>query len=53
MPHAHVHVMPVDGMGDLDFPNAAATVDGDEQDGIAATLRTTLRDHGHDEFVVD
>ena len=38
-------------MGDLDFRNAAASVDGDEQDRIADTLRSTLRDHGHDEFV--
>ncbi len=53
VPHAHVHVLPIQGMGDLDFRNAATTVDSDEQDGIAATLRSTLRDHGHDEFVVD
>jgi len=53
VPHAHVHVLPIQGMGDFDFRNAAATVDGDVQDGIAATLRSTLRAHGHDEFVVD
>jgi histidine triad (HIT) family protein len=51
--HAHVHVLPIQGMSDLDFRNAASTVDDDEQDGIAAALRSTLRDHGHDEFVVD
>lgn len=53
VPHAHVHVLPIQGMGDLDFRNAAATVDGDEQDGIAETLRSTLQAHGHDEFVPD
>ena len=51
--HAHVHVLPIRGMGDLDFSNAAATVDGDDMDRVAATLRSTLRAHGHDEFVVD
>ena len=51
VPHAHVHVLPIQDMGDLDFRNAAPTVDADEQDQIADTLRSTLRAHGHDEFV--
>jgi histidine triad (HIT) family protein len=53
VPHAHVHVLPVGGMGDFDFSHAAASVDPVEQDQIAETLRATLRAHGHDEFVPD
>jgi diadenosine tetraphosphate (Ap4A) HIT family hydrolase len=51
VPHTHLHVLPIRGMGDLDLANAAASVDADEQDQIAATLRSTLLAHGHDEFV--
>jgi histidine triad (HIT) family protein len=51
VPHAHIHVIPIGDMADLDFANAATSVDADELDQVAATLRATLRDHGHDEFV--
>ncbi|MGZ4682531.1 MAG: HIT family protein [Acidimicrobiales bacterium] len=51
VPHAHVHVLPIRGMGDFDFSHAATSVDPAEQDRIAETLRATLRAHGHDEFV--
>jgi histidine triad (HIT) family protein len=51
--HAHLHVLPIRGMGDLDFANAASSVDADALAGAAATLRTTLKAHGHDEFVPD
>jgi diadenosine tetraphosphate (Ap4A) HIT family hydrolase len=42
VPHLHVHVVPIRHEGDLDFANAARTVDDAEQDAIAEKLRTAL-----------
>jgi len=51
VPHLHVHVFPAWDMRAFDFANAAATVDGAEQDGHAEALRTALRAAGHDAHV--
>jgi histidine triad (HIT) family protein len=45
VPHTHVHVIPIDGMQDLDFANASDT----SPDALAATadaIRVVLRDRG-------
>jgi histidine triad (HIT) family protein len=47
VPHTHVHVVPTDTMGDLDFRNADPTARADELDAVTELLRTTLREHGH------
>ena len=46
--HAHLHVIPINDMGGLDFANAAAFVAPAELDEIADRLRTQLRHQGHE-----
>ena len=46
VPHAHVHVVPIDGMGDLDFANADSSADGAELDQVAERLRQQLTEDG-------
>ncbi|HLT97450.1 MAG TPA: HIT family protein [Acidimicrobiia bacterium] len=48
VPHLHLHVVPIDGVHDLDFSNAAATVDRDELEAAAAAIRDELRAMGAD-----
>jgi histidine triad (HIT) family protein len=47
VPHTHLHVIPIDGMGDLDFANAAPSSDGVPE--AAARLRDALVEAGHAE----
>ena len=42
VPHAHLHVVPIDGMADLDFANAAAGPPDDFAE-VAERLRAALR----------
>ena len=42
VPHLHVHVIPTRGMADMDFANAAASVDPDDLQGAAQAIRTEL-----------
>jgi len=42
VPHLHVHLVPIDGMGDLDFANAAASVDRDDLEAQARSIREAL-----------
>lgn len=42
VPHLHLHVVPIDGVNDLDFANAASTVDRDELEKAAALIRDGL-----------
>jgi diadenosine tetraphosphate (Ap4A) HIT family hydrolase len=44
VPHAHIHVIPTDHMGQLSFDNAAATVDRDDMEAAAASIRAALGD---------
>lgn len=51
VPHTHVHVVPTDDMGDLDFRNADPSARADELDAVTELLRATLRGHGHGDVV--
>jgi len=46
VPHVHVHVVPVEGMRDLDFANADGRPSPAALDDAAARLRAALRAHG-------
>ena len=51
VPHTHVHVIPVDGMGDFDFSRADTHPDPAQLDEVAARLRDELRRQGHGDAV--
>jgi diadenosine tetraphosphate (Ap4A) HIT family hydrolase len=53
VPHLHVHVFPAWDMAAFDFANAAADVDGSEQDSHRDRLRAALRAAGHGADVPD
>ncbi len=46
VPHLHIHVVPIDGVHDLDFANAASSVDRQELEGAAEAIRTWLSQGG-------
>jgi histidine triad (HIT) family protein len=46
VPHLHLHVVPIDGVHDLDFANAADHVDPDELEAAARAIRSELRSAG-------
>ena len=46
VPHVHLHVVPIDGVHDLDFANAAASVPDDELASAAEAIRAELRELG-------
>ena len=46
VPHLHIHVVPIDGVNDLDFANAATSVDRDELEDAAANIRSVLTSQG-------
>lgn len=46
VPHLHVHVVPIDGMHDLDFANAASSVERDDLQAAAEQIRSALRAAG-------
>ncbi len=46
VPHVHLHVVPIDGMTDLDFANVDPHPDPATLDAAADALRTALRDAG-------
>lgn len=43
VPHLHLHVVPIDGMHDMDFGNAAASVSPEELEEAADAIRRELR----------
>lgn len=49
VPHAHVHVIPANDMGDLSFANAKASVTREELDSAASRIRAELRTMGRPE----
>ena len=51
VPHTHLHVVPLDHMGHLDFSQADADADPSDLDDVAEALRGTLRSEGHPEVV--
>lgn len=47
VPHTHIHVVPTDTMDQLSFANAATSVERDQLDAAAASIRSALRSQGH------
>ena len=47
VPHVHIHVVPIWGVTDLDFHNAAQGTRDEDLVREAETLRRALRDLGH------
>lgn len=47
VPHVHIHLVPIDGVHDLDFANADTDPDPAALDAAADTVRSALRDAGH------
>ncbi len=47
VPHLHVHVVPIRGVHDLDFANAASNVDPADLEAAADRIRAELRTAGH------
>ena len=46
VPHLHIHLVPIDVVRDLDFANAAASVDREELDESASSIRSVLTSRG-------
>jgi histidine triad (HIT) family protein len=46
VPHLHIHLVPIDRVHDLDFANAAASVERDELDREAGSIRVVLSSMG-------
>lgn len=46
VPHTHLHVVPMDGVHDLDFDNAATDADPTALDAAAERIRVALRARG-------
>ncbi|MDP6976961.1 MAG: HIT family protein [Acidimicrobiales bacterium] len=51
VPHTHLHVVPIDHMGHLDFAQADTDADPDDLDAVADILREALRAAGHEQVV--
>ncbi|MCP5058640.1 MAG: HIT family protein [bacterium] len=49
--HTHLHLVPIDGLHDLDFSRADANPDPAAMDAAAEKLRIALRAAGHSEAV--
>ena len=47
VPHTHLHVVPIDHMGHLDFDNADVDADPVDLDAVADALRAALSADGH------
>lgn len=46
VPHLHFHVVPINGVGDLDFGNVEGVADREELDEAAESIRRVLRQMG-------
>lgn len=46
VPHLHIHLVPMDSVHDLDFANAASSVDREELDESASSIRNVLISQG-------
>lgn len=46
VPHLHIHVVPIDGVHDLDFANAAISVAPEELERVAAGIVAELERQG-------
>jgi len=47
VPHTHLHVIPMDGMKDLDFSNASMSVDNNQLAKNATMLRNEIESLGY------
>jgi histidine triad (HIT) family protein len=43
VPHVHLHVLPIDGLGDLSFANQDQTAKPEDLDRAAETIRAALK----------
>lgn len=48
VPHLHIHVVPIDGVRDLDFANAAVSVEREHLEEQAGSIREVLMSMGVD-----
>ena len=48
VPHVHLHVVPINGVHDLDFANAARDPDPADMDAAQQAILEQLRAAGHD-----
>jgi histidine triad (HIT) family protein len=46
VPHLHIHLVPIDGVHDLDFANASRSVAREELDDAASVIRGEMRAMG-------
>ncbi|HAP75115.1 MAG TPA: HIT family protein [Acidimicrobiaceae bacterium] len=46
VPHTHIHVIPSEHMGQLNFANAAASIDRDALESAAHSIRVALQAQG-------
>jgi histidine triad (HIT) family protein len=46
VPHLHIHLVPINGVGDLDFANADPAPDPAELDRVATAIRDALQSAG-------
>jgi len=46
VPHLHIHLVPIDGVHDLDFANAARSVEREHLEEVAAPIRAELESMG-------
>ncbi len=46
VPHLHIHIVPINDVHDLDFANAANSVERDELEAAASAIRDKLRAAG-------
>ena len=46
VPHMHIHLVPINGVHDLDFANASTTTDRDDLERAAAAIRSVLKRRG-------
>ena len=49
VPHAHIHVVPIDGLHDLDFGNVDNDAEAEALDAAAQRIREALDDLGFEE----
>lgn len=47
VPHAHIHVVPIDGLNDLDFGNVDNDADAEALDAAAEEIRAALQNLGY------
>lgn len=40
VPHAHVHLVPLNSMGDINFSNSRLTLSAEEMEAVAASIRS-------------